>query len=428
MDPSSPQQKNDSANTLTTPKSMRLHIGLFGRRNVGKSSLMNALLGFPLSIVSDTAGTTTDPVEKAIEITRLGPVVLVDTAGIDDEGELGALRAQKTRDVLERTDIAIVLCDHNGLGSFERALLSVLQQQHTPILCVFNKSDLAHPPLDEAQRLLDSCGEVIRISLKNRRNLDAVRESLIRIAPGHLTEELPMVADLVSANDTVLMVVPIDSGAPQGRLIQPQAQAIREVLDADATCIVTKPPQLSAVLENLQQSPSLLICDSQIVRQAVINTPPDIPLTTFSILMARQKADLVPLAQGAAVLHRLRAGDRVLVAEACTHDLVCEDIGRVKIPQWLRELVGAEIQFDFSSGKHFPEDLSPYRLIIQCGACMVTRKHMLSWLDRAEHQHIPMTNYGMAISVMQGVLDRSLQPFPEALAAYQEAMHATEDD
>ncbi|RBP00864.1 iron-only hydrogenase maturation protein HydF [Roseiarcus fermentans] len=406
---------------LDTPKSLRMHIGLFGRRNVGKSSLMNALLGFPMSIVSEVAGTTTDPVEKAIEMPPLGPVVLVDTAGVDDVGDLGALRSAKTREVLERVDIALVLSDETGLGPFERELIARLRARETPTLCVFNKSDLGGPSLDEARALVADAGEAVAVSVTTGRNLDGLRESLIRLAPEERILEPPLVADLVPAGGLVVLVVPIDLGAPKGRLIPPQVQAIRETLDADATCLVVKERELTGALDMSGQAPSLVICDSQIVLKAAADTPPDIPLTTFSILMARLKADLVRLAEGAAVLHRLRPGDRVLVAEACTHGLICDDIGRVKIPRWLRQFAGGDLRIDFSGGKHFPEDVSQYRLIIQCGACMVTRRHMLSWLYRAERQGVPMTNYGLAISVVQGVLERSLEPFPEALSAYEAA-------
>lgn len=407
---------------LATPKSLRMHIGLFGRRNVGKSSLMNSLLGFPLSIVSEVAGTTTDPVEKAIEMPPLGPVVFVDTAGVDDVGDLGALRSAKTREVLERVDLAVVLCDETGLGPFECELIASLRARNTPILCVFNKSDRGELSLEDARALLGDAGEAVSISVKTGRNLDAVRESLIRIAPEDRLLEPPLVADLVPAGGLVVLVVPIDLGAPKGRLILPQVQAIREILDADASCIVVKERELIGALENSRRPPSLVICDSQIVLKAAADTPLEIPLTTFSIVMARLKADLVRLAEGAAVLHQLQPRDHVLVAEACTHDPICDDIGRVKIPRWLRQFAGGALRVDFSGGKHFPEDLSKYKLIIQCGACMVTRKHMLSWLFRAERQGVPMTNYGLSISVVQGVLERSLEPFPEAYRAYEAAL------
>ncbi|MFD2113873.1 [FeFe] hydrogenase H-cluster maturation GTPase HydF [Thiorhodococcus fuscus] len=406
---------------LDTPKSLRLHIGIFGRRNAGKSSLINALLGYPLSIVSDVAGTTTDPVEKAFELPPIGPVVFVDTAGIDDEGALGGMRMAKTAGVLERVDVALLVCDQRGLGEEERALIVQLRERETPILCVLNKSDLGEAPDAGIAELLGEGGELVRISALEHQNIDAVKESIIRLVPEDYLQEPPLVADLIQPGGSVVLVVPIDLGAPKGRLILPQVQVIREVLDADAVCTVVKERELSAVFEDLRSPPSLVICDSQVVMKAAADTPSEVPLTTFSILMARFKADLIKLTAGAAMIHRLKPGDRVLIAEACTHDLICDDIGRVKIPRWLRQFVGGDLQIDFSSGKYFPEEIAHYDLIIQCGACMVTRKHMLSWLYRAERQGVPMTNYGVAISLLQGVLTRSLQSFPAAMAAYEDA-------
>ncbi|EGV33410.1 small GTP-binding protein [Thiorhodococcus drewsii AZ1] len=410
---------------LDTPKSLRLHIGIFGRRNAGKSSLINALLGYPLSIVSDVAGTTTDPVEKAFELPPIGPVVFVDTAGIDDEGALGGMRMAKTAGVLERVDLALLVCDQRGLGDEERALIAQLRERETPILCVLNKSDLGEAPDAGIAELLGEGGELVRISALEHQNIDAVKESIIRLVPEDYLQEPPLVADLIQPGGSVVLVVPIDLGAPKGRLILPQVQVIREVLDADAVCTVVKERELSAVFEDLRTPPSLVICDSQVVMKAAADTPPEVPLTTFSILMARFKADLIKLTAGAAMIHKLKPGDRVLIAEACTHDLICDDIGRVKIPRWLRQFVGGDLRIDFSSGKYFPEEIGHYDLIIQCGACMVTRKHMLSWLYRAERQGVPMTNYGVAISLLQGVLTRSLQSFPAAMAAYEDACRET---
>jgi len=410
---------------LDTPKSLRLHIGIFGRRNAGKSSLINALLGYPLSIVSDVAGTTTDPVEKAFELPPIGPVVFVDTAGIDDEGELGGMRMAKTAGVLERVDLALLVCDQRGLGDEERALIAQLRERETPILCVLNKSDLGEAPDAGIAELLGEGGELVRISALEHQNIDAVKESIIRLVPEDYLQEPPLVADLIQPGGSVVLVVPIDLGAPKGRLILPQVQVIREVLDADAVCTVVKERELLTVFEDLRTPPSLVICDSQVVMKAAADTPPEVPLTTFSILMARFKADLIKLTAGAAMIHKLKPGDRVLIAEACTHDLICDDIGRVKIPRWLRQFVGGDLRIDFSSGKYFPEEIGHYDLIIQCGACMVTRKHMLSWLYRAERQGVPMTNYGVAISLLQGVLTRSLQSFPAAMAAYEDACRET---
>jgi [FeFe] hydrogenase H-cluster maturation GTPase HydF len=415
---------------LDTPKSLRLHIGLFGRRNVGKSSLINALLGYPLSIVSAVPGTTTDPVEKACELPPIGPVVFVDTAGIDDQCELGNLRMARTAGVLERVDMALLVCDERGLGDDERALIAQLQERQTPILCVLNKSDLGAPSAAEFLERVGETGELVRVSALAHHNLDAVKESIIRLLPEDYLQEPPLIADLIPPASTLVLVVPIDLGAPKGRLIQPQVQTIREALDADAICTVVKERELAALFAEPRRDrtwpPALVVCDSQVVLKAVADTPPEVPLTTFSILMARYKADLIKLAAGAAMLHRLKPGDRVLIAEACTHDLICDDIGRVKIPRWLHQFVGGALQIDFSRGKHFPEEIGHYDLIIQCGACMVTRKHMLSWLYRAERQGVPMTNYGVAISLLQGVLPRSLQSFPAAMLAYREACAAEE--
>jgi [FeFe] hydrogenase H-cluster maturation GTPase HydF len=413
---------------LDTPKSLRLHIGIFGRRNVGKSSLVNALLGFPLSIVSAVPGTTTDPVEKAFELPPIGPVVFVDTAGIDDEGELGNLRMARTAGVLERVDMALLVCDERGLGDDERALIAQIQERQTPILCVLNKSDLGEASAAGLPELLGEAGELVRVSALAHHNIDAVKESIIRLLPEDYLQEPPLIADLIQPDSTLVLVVPIDLGAPKGRLILPQVQTIREALDADAICTVVKERELSALFADRRRDrtwpPALVVCDSQVVMKAAADIPPEVPLTTFSILMARYKADLIKLAAGAAMIHRLKPGDRVLIAEACTHDLICDDIGRVKIPRWLRQFVGGELQIDFSSGKHFPEEIGHYDLIIQCGACMVTRKHMLSWLYRAERQGVPMTNYGVAISLLQGVLTRSLQCFPAAMLAYRDACAA----
>ncbi len=406
---------------LDTPKSLRLHIGVFGRRNVGKSSLVNALLGYPLSIVSPVAGTTTDPVEKAFELPPVGPVVFVDTAGIDDAGELGGLRMARTAGVLERVDIALLVCDHTGIGDDERALLAQLAERKTPVVCVLNKTDLGPRPAAALAGLPDGETELVRVCALHGQGIEAVKESIIRLVPEEHLQGPPLVADLIRPGSTLVLVVPIDLGAPTGRLIPPQVQAIREALDADAVCVVVKERELAAALGNLRTRPALVVCDSQVVLKTVADTPPDIPLTTFSILMARFKADLVKLSAGAAAIHRLQPGDRVLIAEACTHDLICDDIGRVKIPRWLRQFVGGELQVDFSTGKYFPDAIAHYDLIIQCGACMVTRKHMLSWLYRAERQQVPMTNYGVAISLLQGVLPRALQCFPAALSAYQGA-------
>lgn len=404
-----------------TPKGLRLHIGIFGRRNVGKSSLINALTGRDVSIVSATPGTTTDPVGRAMEMAPVGPVVFIDTAGTDDVGDLGALRRQRTAAVLERVDVALLVCGPEGFGADEETLAAELRTHDTPTLVVFNKLDLGRPPQPDLDRLAAGAIPAELVSAATGQNIGALREAITRLAPDDRFEAPHLVGDLVPAGEMAVLVVPIDLGAPKGRLILPQVQVIREILDSDAMCLVVKERELRDALHRLDRQPRLVICDSQVVLKAVADTPPDVRLTTFSILMARFKADLPKLARAAATIHRLQAGDRVLVAESCTHCPLADDIGRVKIPRWLRQYVGAHLDIDICADPDLPADLAPYALVIHCGACMLTRKHMLARLYRAERQGVPMTNYGVAISLLQGVLPRALECFPAALAAYEAA-------
>ena len=405
-----------------TPRGLRLHIGIFGRRNVGKSSLINALTGQDVSIVSAEPGTTTDPVEKPIELAPIGPVVFVDTAGIDDVGALGALRRQRTEAVLERVDLALIVTGPEGFGEFEAEMAAALNARQTPVIAVFNKIDLAEPPPSELERLRQSGLVVVAVSAARGLHIGALREAIIAAAPDARIAEPRLVGDLVPAGELALLVVPIDLGAPKGRLILPQVQVIREILDSDAMCMVVKERELKEALARLPSKPRLVICDSQVVLKAVADTPADIPLTTFSILMARFKADLVKLAAGAAAIPSLKPGDRVLIGETCGHHPLADDIGRVKIPRWLHQYVGGKLEIDVLAGKDYPDDLTPYSLIIHCGGCTVTRKHMLARLHRAESQKVPMTNYGVAISLLQGVLPRALECFPAARRAFDRAL------
>ena len=406
---------------MGTLKSLRLQIGLFGRRNVGKSSLINALTGQNVSIVSATPGTTTDPVEKMFELDPVGPVVFIDTGGIDDVGALGELRRQRAASVLERVDIALLVCGPEGFSAHEEQLAAALREHATPTLVVFNKSDLGAPPAADLERLSAAGMAVTHVSAASGQNIGRLREEMTRLVPDERLDEPHLVGDLVPAGDLAVLVVPIDLGAPKGRLILPQVQVIREILDNDAMCLVVKERELRDALGRLDRQPRLVICDSQVVLKAAADTPAAVRLTTFSILMARFKGDLVKLARGAAAIHRLQAGDRVLVTETCSHCPLADDIGRVKIPRWLRQYVGANLTIDVEGGTDLPEDLTPYRLVIHCGSCMTTRKHMLARLYRAERQLVPMTNYGVAISLLQGVLPRALECFPAALNAYEAA-------
>ena len=405
-----------------TPKGLRLHIGIFGKRNSGKSTLMNALIGQSVSIVSAHPGTTTDPVEKAYELAPLGAVVFIDTAGLDDEGELGALRVQKTRTVLERVDLALIVVDDGRVGTLERALIATLREQKTPFVVVFNKADLAQP--DKAQ-LIDLAADNVEsavVCAAQGSGIDLLKEAMFRQAPESGLEDARLIGDLIGPGDVVVLVVPIDLGAPKGRLILPQVQTLRDILDSDATGMMVKERELPDALARLTAPPKLVVCDSQVVLKVAADTPREIPLTTFSILMARFKGDMIGLAEGAGAIQRLQPGDRVLISEACSHHALADDIGRVKIPRWLRQFAGGNLEIDVKSGRDFPDDLSPYSLIIQCGGCTVTRRQMLARQYRAIRQGVPMTNYGMAISVVQGVLDRSLHCFPAALEAYRRAL------
>ncbi len=405
-----------------TPKGLRLHIGIFGKRNSGKSTLMNALIGQSVSIVSAHPGTTTDPVEKAYELAPLGAVVFIDTAGLDDEGELGALRVQKTRTVLERVDLALIVVDDGRVGTLERALITTLREQKTPFVVVFNKADLAQP--DKAQ-LIDLAADNVEsavVCAAQASGIDLLKEAMFRQAPESGLEDARLIGDLIGPGDVVVLVVPIDLGAPKGRLILPQVQTLRDILDSDATGMMVKERELPDALARLTAPPKLVVCDSQVVLKVAADTPREIPLTTFSILMARFKGDMIGLAEGAGAIQRLQPGDRVLISEACSHHALADDIGRVKIPRWLRQFAGGNLEIDVKSGRDFPDDLSPYSLIIQCGGCTVTRRQMLARQYRAIRQGVPMTNYGMAISVVQGVLDRSLHCFPAALEAYRRAL------
>ena len=406
----------DHAAALSTPKGMRLFIGLFGRRNAGKSSLLNALTGQSLAIVSPRAGTTTDPVEKAMELLPLGPVVLIDTAGVDDEGELGSLRVDKTRRAFERTDLAIVVAEAGQWSRFEEELVDEFTHRRTPLVVAFNKVDLTpipHAAPDAAllAQLRERGAAVVSLSARTGQGLDDLRSALIERAPESHFGDRPLLADLVGPGRLALLVTPIDKQAPRGRLILPQVQTIRDLVDGQAHALVTTTDALPGALEHLKAPPAIVVTDSQAFREVEALIPKDQPLTSFSILFARLKGDLATQAQGARAVDRLRPGDRVLVAEACAHHPSQEDIGRVKIPRWLNQKVGGELNFTTVQGRDFPDDVTPYSLVIHCGACTFNRRAMIARIEQCRRQNVPISNYGLVIAALNGILDRALKPF-----------------
>ncbi len=394
----------------STPSGERVHISFFGRRNAGKSSVLNAVTGQELAVVSDVKGTTTDPVMKSMELLPLGPVVMIDTPGIDDEGELGALRVRKSYQILNKTDVAVLVADASvGFGDAEEALLAKIQEKRIPCVVVWNKADLVSGQAEEPD---GGSHGVIRVSAATGQGIDELKECLARLGKPEENGRR-IIADLLSPGDTVVLVVPIDKAAPKGRLILPQQQTIRDILEADAFSLVVRDTGLKAALGQLREKPQLVVTDSQAFKKVAADTPEDIPLTSFSILFARYKGELLPMVQGVKALDGIQDGDRILICEGCTHHRQCDDIGTVKMPGWIRAYTGASPDFAFVSGTEFPEDLSPYRMIVHCGGCMLNAREMRYRLQCAQDQGVPMTNYGMTIAHTQGILKRSLEPFEE---------------
>ncbi len=403
----------------STPKSLRCHIGIFGRRNVGKSSLLNAMTRQNVSIVSEHAGTTTDPVEKPMELLPLGPVLFIDTAGIDDVGALGEMRIKKTQQAMERTDIAVIVAEAEHFDGFEERLLQEFKSRGIPTVVVFNKSDVKSPKASLVDRLLKE-NKVVQTAALHGQGVIELRQALLDSAPEDFVNDPPLVGDLVNAGDVVVLVVPIDKEAPKGRLIMPQVQTIRDLLDNDAYCTVVKERELRAALEQLKNPPRLVITDSQAFLKVAADTPTDVLMTSFSILFARKQGDLAELVRGAMAIDSLQPGDKVMIAESCSHHPIGEDIGRVKIPRWLTQYVGGKLDIQVTQGRDFPDDLSDYKLVIHCGSCMFNRRAMLTRIMRCRQAGVPITNYGLTIAYTLGIFERALQPFPAALHVYQE--------
>lgn len=396
-----------------TPSSERVHIGIFGKRNAGKSSLINAITGQNLAIVSEAKGTTTDPVYKAMELLPLGPVMIIDTPGIDDEGVLGSLRIQKAYQVLNKTDIALVIIDAAvGPSSEDLRLIKRINAKKIPLLIVINKCETINEDKKTAYQALLPNGKLLFVSAEQQLNIFELKEAIAQTVPAD-ENKAQIVADLLSPSDFVVLVVPIDSAAPKGRLILPQQQTIRDILEADAAAIVVKENELTNTLQNLGKRPKLVITDSQVFKKVAAETPADILLTSFSILFARYKGNLQTAVQGVTALENLEDGDKILVGEGCTHHRQCDDIGTVKLPRWIKEYTGKNPEFIFTSGTEFPLDLSPYKMIIHCGACMLNEREMQYRIKCAADQNIPFTNYGITIAYINGILKRTVEPFPQ---------------
>jgi [FeFe] hydrogenase H-cluster maturation GTPase HydF len=396
-----------------TPRGDRVHIALFGRRNVGKSSIINAITNQDIALVSSVKGTTTDPVYKAMEILPIGPVVIVDTAGLDDIGELGELRKKKTYEVLNKTDFAILAIDAQvGITEFDKEILCRIKEKKLPVIGVVNKTDIFNISKAELTKMENELKlKIIPVSAINKVGIDELKNAIIKLLPDD-KNKLKLVGDIINPGDFIVLVVPIDSAAPKGRLILPQQQVIRDILESDATCIVTKEHELKETLNNIGKKPKLVITDSQVFSKVSADTPKDIMLTSFSILFARYKGDLINLIKGAKKLDSLKDGDKILISEGCTHHRQSDDIGTVKIPRWMKEYTGKNLVFEFSSGIKYPHNINEYSLIVHCGGCMLNRREMQHRISLANNDNIPIVNYGVLIAYIKGIIKRAIRPFP----------------
>lgn len=397
-----------------TPKGLRLQIALLGRVNAGKSSFLNLVTGQDISITSDVAGTTTDVVEKAQELLPIGPVLWLDTAGFGDETKLSDKRLEKTLKVLDRADVAVLVCEGDKIGKIERAIIEQVEAKKLPLIVVFNKADIRKVKNPEGAIVVNSLDKSSRDKVLNE-----LKAALIKVCPENMLNPPALLGDLAPQHGTVVMIVPIDYEAPKGRIILPQVQAIRDCLDYNQTVIVVKENDYAATLQNLKKAPDLVVCDSQVVNKMVEETPQQVKCTTFSVLMARLKGDLDKLTQGAAAIWKLEDGDRVLIAESCTHHAMKDDIGTVKIPNLLKLKTGKDLIIDHVSGCEFPYNLDKYNLVIQCGGCMQNRREILSRINKCEQVNVPITNYGICISELNGVLARVLEPFGDIYHRYE---------
>ena len=395
-----------------TPNANRLHIAIFGKRNMGKSTLINAITNQNIAIVSDYAGTTTDPVYKAMEILPIGPVVLIDTAGFDDEGTLGELRIEKTLEVIKKTDIALLVVDSKGFSYFDVNIINKLKETNTPFIVVLNKSDLNDSNCIFLEELKTEDYIFTQVSAKEKIRIEELKNLIIKHSPKSF-EQPSILGELINPGDHVVLVTPIDTGMPKGRLILPQVQMIRDILDNDAIVHQCKEKELRYLLDSLKIKPKLVITDSQVFSSVSADTPEDIALTSFSILFAKYKGDLFKLVEGAKALKNLKAGDKVLIAEACTHHAQPDDIGTVKIPRWIKSHINSDIIFEFTSGRDYPDNLHEYKLVIHCGACTLNRKEMLNRIESSLEKGTPIINYGLCIAYLHGIFERALKPFPE---------------
>lgn len=408
-----------------TPKSLRLQIGIFGRTNVGKSSFLNMVAGQDVAITSPIPGTTTDVVEKTMELLPVGPVVFLDTAGLDDDSMLGSRRIERTRKIFDRADVITLILEPDQWTGFEDEVCVEAQKRQIPLILVVNKIDLTPPASLFLERLQKITGRVLLCASTDRNSRDLavhlLKQYLLEVCPEDFLKAPAMIGDLIPRGGLAVLIIPIDFEAPKGRIILPQVQAIRDALDYDSMTLVVKEGEYKAALSKLKNPPDLVVCDSQVVDRMVAETPANVKCTTFSILLSRIKGDIVEMTRGALAIDRLKKGDKILIAESCSHHAIEGDIGRIKIPKWLVEYIGHDVEIKVTAGRDFPEDVRDYQLIIQCGSCMLTRRETLTRIQRAKQVGVPITNYGLCISYLRGVLGRVIEPFADARAVYQEA-------